>query len=168
MPQVMDRFLMFRNAGRPLSRHLVAQGSRTRHFHKITTDFITQDKTGNLVCTKVPVIIGSPGEAYVLTSPSVGETFRDASSTAATQDRCKLSYFHDTRHFGLESPSYPRLHIPTQFPRKSEFNTSPATFFLSGKMYEIVIDGTDDAEFAEHASASGQNLKPVLDQLEQM
>ncbi|OQE18556.1 hypothetical protein PENFLA_c021G07383 [Penicillium flavigenum] len=165
---MMGRFLMFRNAARPPSRHLVAQGSRTRHFHRITTDFITQDTTGNLVCKKVPVIIGSPGEAYVLTSPAVGETFRDASSTAATQDRCKLSYFHDTQHFGLESPSYPRLHIPTQFPRRSESNTSPATIFLSGKMHEIVIDGTDDAEFAEYASASGQNLKPVLDQLEHM
>jgi hypothetical protein len=36
---------------------IVAQGSRTRHFHIITTDFITQDTTGNLVCKKVPVVM---------------------------------------------------------------------------------------------------------------
>lgn len=98
---MMDRFLMFRNATRPLSRYFVTQGSRTRHFHKITTDFITQDTTGNLVLKKVPVIIGNIGEAYVLIYPTVGEAFRDASFTAATQDRCKLSFFHNTQHFGL-------------------------------------------------------------------
>lgn len=97
----MDRFLMFRNAARPLSRYFVAPGSWTRHFHEITTDFITQDTTGNLASKKVSVIIGNPGQAYVLISPSVGEDFRNASSTAATQDRCKLSFFHDTQHFGL-------------------------------------------------------------------
>lgn len=46
--------------------------------------------------------------------------------------------------FILASPSYPRLYVPAQFPRQSESNTSPATIFLSGKMYEIVIDGTED------------------------
>ena len=45
--------------------------------------------------------------------------------------------------FILQSPSYPRLYVPTQFPRQSESNTSPATMFLGGKMYEIVIDGTE-------------------------
>ncbi|OQD67616.1 hypothetical protein PENPOL_c003G01639 [Penicillium polonicum] len=40
--------------------------------------------------------------------------------------------------------------------------------FRGGKMYEIVIDGTEDAEYSEHSSASGQHLKPVLDQLEHM
>jgi hypothetical protein len=39
-------------------------GQRGRSI--ITTDFITQDTTGNLVCKKVPVFIGNPGEAYVL------------------------------------------------------------------------------------------------------
>ncbi|KAJ5373482.1 hypothetical protein N7517_005488, partial [Penicillium concentricum] len=165
---IMARFLMFRNTARPLSPYFIAHASRTRHFHEITTDFITQDTAGTLVSKKVHVVIGNPGQAYVLIYPPVGEAFRAASSTAATQDRCKLSFFHDTQHFGLESPSYPRLHIPTQFPRQSGSNTSPATIFLSGKMYEIVIDGTDDAEFAEHSSASGQYLKPVLDQLKYM
>ncbi|KAJ5426710.1 hypothetical protein N7465_001780 [Penicillium sp. CMV-2018d] len=137
---MMNRFLMFRNAARPLSRYLVTQGSRSRHFHEITTDFITQDTTGNFV----PVVIGKPGQAYVLIYPAVGENFRDASFTAATPDRCKLPFFHNTQHFGLESPGYPRLYVPTQFPRQSESNISPATIFLSRKMYEIVIDGTED------------------------
>lgn len=53
----------------------------------------------------------------------------------------------------LESPSYPRLHVPTQFPRQSESNTSPATIFLSGKIYEIVIDGTEDGTDSTPARA---------------
>ncbi|CDM29011.1 hypothetical protein DTO013E5_1201 [Penicillium roqueforti] len=158
---------MFRNAVRPLSRAL-ARDSPTRHFHHIATEFIALDATGRPVSEKVPVVIGNPGQAYVLISPSVGEAFRDASSTASTRDRCKLTFFHDTKHFGLTPSSYPRLHVPAQFPRQSDSNTSPATILLSGKMYEIVLDGTEDAEFAEHSSASGEYLKPVLDQLETM
>lgn len=68
----MNRSLMFRNAARPLSRYFVTQGSRTRHFHAITTNFITQDTTGNLVLKKVPVVIGNLGQAYVLIYPTVG------------------------------------------------------------------------------------------------
>lgn len=55
--------------------------------------------------------------------------------------------------FILASPSYPRLYVPTQFPRQSESNTSPATIFLSGKMYEIVIDGTEDGTVSTPAQA---------------
>lgn len=91
---------MFRNAVRPLSRAL-ARDSPTRHFHHIATEFIALDATGRPVSEKVPVVIGNPGQAYVLISPSVGEAFRDASSTASTRDRCKLTFFHDTKHFGL-------------------------------------------------------------------
>ncbi|KAJ5704749.1 hypothetical protein N7536_000438 [Penicillium majusculum] len=128
---MMNRSLMFRNAARPLSRYFVTQGSRTRHFHAITTNFITQDTTGNLVsrCYREP-----------RTSLCVDLPNR----RRATQDRCKLTFFHNAQHFGLASPSYPRLYVPAQFPRQSESNTSPATIFLSGKMYEIIIDGAED------------------------
>lgn len=88
----------------------------------------------------------------------------------------------------LGPSSYPRLYAPSQIPRQTESNTSPATLFLSGKMYEIVLDGTDDgiiqspillllrilihniylANFAENASATGQNLASVLHQLKNM
>lgn len=37
-----------------------------RYFHQVTTDFITHDAKGNLITRKVPVIIGDPGETYVL------------------------------------------------------------------------------------------------------
>lgn len=47
----------------------------------------------------------------------------------------------------LESPSYPRLYIPNQIPRQTESNISPATLFLSGKMHEIVLDGTPDGKY---------------------
>lgn len=42
------------------------------------------------------------------------------------------------------SSSYPRLYVPSQIPRQTNLDTSPATLFLSGKMHEIVLDGTDD------------------------
>ncbi|KAJ5963423.1 uncharacterized protein N7479_003299 [Penicillium vulpinum] len=141
---MIDKFLMCRNAARPLSRYFVTQGSQTRHFHQITTDFITQDRTGKLVSKKVPVVLGNPGQAYVLIPPPVGEAFRDASSTAATQDRCRVSFFHDTQHFGL----------------------GKALAYL-GESYGFNANAYI-AEFAERSSATGQYLKPVLDQLEHM
>lgn len=54
----------------------------------------------------------------------------------------------------LAPSSYPRLHVPAQFPRQSDSNTSPATILLSGKMYEIVLDGTEDGNNSVHASDS--------------
>lgn len=73
-------------------------------------------------------------------------------------------------------------------PRQAESNTSPATLLLSGKMHEIVLDGTVDgithlpirpaarrliydmhlANSAEKANATGQNLASVLHQLKDM
>lgn len=87
-----------------------------------------------------------------------------------------------------ESSSYPRLYVPSQIPRQTESNTSPATLFLNGKMHEIVLDGTLDgitqlpirpvvrmlildtysANFAEKANATGRNLASVLHQLKDM
>ena len=46
----------------------------------------------------------------------------------------------------LGSSSYPRLHVPSQIPRQTDLNTSPATLFLSGKMHEIVLHGTPDGK----------------------
>ncbi|QSS53877.1 hypothetical protein I7I53_01272 [Histoplasma capsulatum var. duboisii H88] len=82
--------------------------------------------------------------------------------TLSNERRCKLTFFHDSQHFGFESSSYPRLYIPSQIPRQTESSTSPATLFLSGKMHEIVLDGTFDANFAENASTTGRNLDSVL------
>jgi hypothetical protein len=44
----------------------------------------------------------------------------------------------------LGSTSYPRLYVPSQIPRQTELNTSPATLFMGGKMHHLVLDGTPD------------------------
>ncbi|KAJ5232069.1 hypothetical protein N7468_005025 [Penicillium chermesinum] len=165
---------MFRCAFRPFSpfpRTSIA--STARYFHRVTTDFIAHDVRGTLVTRKVPIIVGDPGETYVLIEPGVGNALRAASpftsaSAASAEDRCKLTFFHDSQHFGFESSSYPRLYVPSQMPRQTESNTSPATLFLSGKMHEIVLDETLDANFADKANATGQNLASVLHQLKDM
>lgn len=165
---------MFCSAFRPFtSLHITRRAYSARYFHRVTTDFITHDRKGHLVTRKVPVIIGNPGETYVLIDQGLGSALRAASpctsaSTASAEGRCKLTFFHDSQHFGFGPSSYPRLYAPSQIPRQTESNTSPATLFLSGKMYEIVLDGTDDANFAENASATGQNLASVLHQLKNM
>lgn len=141
-----------------------------RYFHRVTTDFINYNARGNLVARNVPVIVGNPGETYVLIDPGVGSALCAASpftsaSAACAKDRCKLTFFHDSQHFGfgklsvwksfiylvlrslfsmLGSSSYPRLYVPSQIPHQTELNTSPATLFLSGKMHKIVLDGTLD------------------------
>lgn len=115
-----------------------------------------------------------------------------AHSAAIAEDGCKLTFLHDSQHFGFGELSLhecsPRLHIPRHIPRQTESNESLATLFLSGKMYEIVLDGTADgtiqspilmilrilirityiANFAEKASATGQNLASKLHQLKDM
>lgn len=75
-------------------------------FHRVTTDFVNYDARGNLVVMKEPIIIGNPGEAYVLIDPGVGSALCAASpftsaSAARAEDRCKLTFFHDSRHFGF-------------------------------------------------------------------
>ncbi|KAJ5245570.1 hypothetical protein N7489_005666 [Penicillium chrysogenum] len=165
---------MFRSAFRPFSSLRCARSALTaRYFHHVTTDFTTHDARGNLVTRKVPIVIGNPGETYVLIEQEVGSALRAASpfistSVASAEDRCKLTFFHDSQHFGFGLSTYPRLYIPSQIPRQTESNTSPATLFLDGKTHEIVLDGTPDATFAEHASATGRNLATVLDQLKDM
>lgn len=52
------------------------------------------------------MIIGNPGETYVLIDTGVGTALRAASpftsaSAASAEDRCKLTFFHDSRHFGF-------------------------------------------------------------------
>ncbi|KAJ5678682.1 hypothetical protein N7462_006926 [Penicillium macrosclerotiorum] len=74
--------------------------------------------SGDLVTRKVPVIIGNPGETYVLIDPGVGSALCAASpftsaSAAISEDRCKLTYFHDSQHFGLgKIVKLPRLYVP--------------------------------------------------------
>lgn len=101
------RFHMFRCAFRPFtSFHITRFAGSTRHFHRVTTDFITHDVRGHLVTRKVPVIIGNPGETYVLIDQGVGSALRAASpctsdSAASAEGRCKLTFFHDSQHFGF-------------------------------------------------------------------
>lgn len=165
---------MFRCAFRPVPPFpRTSVGPTARYFHRVTTDFVAHDVRGNLVTRKVSVIVGDPGETYVLIEPGVSSALRAASpfasaSAARAEDRCKLTFFHDSQHFGHESSCYPRLYVPCQIPRQTESNTSPATLFLSGKMHELVLDGTLDANFAEKANATGQNLASVLHQLKDM
>jgi hypothetical protein len=114
---------MFRSAFRPLSSFPSPRSARTaRYFHRVTTDFITHDARGNLVTRKVPVIIGDPGETYVLIEQGVGSALRAASpfisaSAASAEDSCKLTFFHDSQHFGFgtlavcESLIQPRLTV---------------------------------------------------------
>ncbi|PWY81549.1 hypothetical protein BO94DRAFT_145057 [Aspergillus sclerotioniger CBS 115572] len=164
-----------------------------RYFHRVTADFSNYDLKGNLITEKVPVIVGNPGETYVLIDPEVGSALRAAASqlqvsapAASIQERYKLTFFHDSRHFGFESSSYPRLYVPRYIPGRPESSVSPATLFLDGKMHEIVLDGTADgniyssfgyglsvfnidiAHFAHNASATARNLEHVLDQLKDM
>ncbi|KAJ6023874.1 hypothetical protein N7540_004671 [Penicillium herquei] len=172
----MSQSAMFRNASRSFTSFYRTRSTRiTRYFYRITTDFVIHDTRGNPTTRKVPVIIGDPGEAYVLIDTWVGREFRAASpgesvspTSVGADDRCKLTFFHDSLYFGLGSSSYPRLYVPNQIPRQTESNTSPATLFLSGKMHEIVVDGTSDAEFAEMAHATGRDLAGPLEQLKDM
>lgn len=103
----LPRYHMFRCAFRrfsPFPRTSIA--STARCFHRVTTDFIVHDARGTLVTRKVPIIVGDPGETYVLIEPGVGRALRAASpftsaSAASAEDRCKLIFFHDSQYFGF-------------------------------------------------------------------
>jgi hypothetical protein len=56
---------------------LVARSARLLYY--IITDFITYNTRGNLVTRKVPVVIGDPGETFVLIEQEVGSALRAAS-----------------------------------------------------------------------------------------
>ncbi|KAL5040922.1 hypothetical protein BDW71DRAFT_192807 [Aspergillus fruticulosus] len=93
--------------------------------HRATMYFINYDVTGKLVTEGVLGYIGNPGESYVIVPTKVGDAFRAAShvaSSAATaaQDKCKLTFFLDSNHFGSELESYPRLHVPNQLAKQSQ------------------------------------------------
>ncbi|KAJ5634036.1 hypothetical protein N7528_001878 [Penicillium herquei] len=175
----------------------------TRHFHRVTTNFVDYDPSGNLDPKKVSIIVGDPGETYVLIDPGVGTAIRAALSRvdflrlmvleidANLHSSTIRSILDLVGDLGIKPPglsSYPRLYVPSQMPRQTESNSSPATLFLSGKMHEIVLDGTPDgkdhdqptdvsrilkhhiylAKFAENAKASVQSLEPILRQLKDM
>ncbi|PYI32992.1 hypothetical protein BP00DRAFT_445015 [Aspergillus indologenus CBS 114.80] len=164
---------MLRLASRGLFSYPKTGPCTARYFHRATLDFITYDATGKLVTEGLSGYIGNPGESYVIVPTKVGNAFRAASpvaSSAATaaQDKCKLTFFHDSKHFGFEPESYPRLYVPNELPRQTESNTSSATLFLTGVTHEIVLDGTSDAKFAEDSSASAKKLAPVLEMLKHM
>jgi hypothetical protein len=98
---------MFRTAFWPFSSLRYTRSARTaRYFHQVTTDFITYDARGNLVTRKVPIIVGNPEETYFLIEQGVGSALRAASplisaSVASAEDRCKLTFFHDSQYFGF-------------------------------------------------------------------
>lgn len=97
---------MFRSASRSFSLRSTRNVRTARYFHRVTTNFINHDARGKIVARKVPVIIGDPGETYVLIDPGVGNALRAASpftstSVASAEDRCKLTFFHDSQHFGF-------------------------------------------------------------------
>ena len=98
----LGRSHMFHYAFRPFTRFV----GLTRHFHRVTTDFIAYDERGHLIIRRVPIIIGNPGESYVLIDRGVGNALGAASpcmssSAAGAGDRCKLEFFHDSQHFGF-------------------------------------------------------------------
>ncbi|KAK2827814.1 hypothetical protein FQN49_007314 [Arthroderma sp. PD_2] len=128
--------------------------------------------------TKVPIIVGDPGQTYVLVMPDVGRAFQAASlchtepttlsTGGSSDDTCKVTFFHDSQHFGLGPSSYPQLRIPSNFPRQTDSNTSPATIHLTGKMHDMVLDGTPDAQFAEMSNTSARTLHDALEKLKHM
>ncbi|PGG95226.1 hypothetical protein AJ79_10177 [Helicocarpus griseus UAMH5409] len=80
------------------------------------------------------------------------------------EDRCNITFFHDSQHFGYGLSSYPQLHNLTNLLRQTDSDTGPATLYLTRKMREIVLDKTPDAKLSEMANATGQNLLDVLDE----
>ncbi|PLB43279.1 hypothetical protein P170DRAFT_514539 [Aspergillus steynii IBT 23096] len=161
---------MFRSVFRP-SRNYCLRLPTFRLLHRVTADFSSHDTDGNLVTRKVPIVVGDPGEHYVLIFPEVGRALcaeSHASAAATVRDKCKLMFCHNSRSFGAGLSGYPRLYVPSIIPHQTDSDASPATLFLSGKMHEITLDGTPDAAFAHHSHATCQNLASVLDQLKDM
>ncbi|KAJ5097241.1 hypothetical protein N7456_007962 [Penicillium angulare] len=156
----------------------------TRSLFQMKTTFTNYDSSGNLITKKIPITIGNIEETFVLIKPDIGYELNAASpdsttsllsssltDTAEERYTCKLTFFHDSRHFGFgyfnsRESSYPRLYIPNQLPRQTEMNTSPATLFMGGVMHEIALDGTPDHAFAAMMNESGRRLAPTFRQLE--
>ena len=98
---------MFRCASLPFpSLHGLKSARFTRYFHRVTTDFIDYDPSGKVASRKVSIIVGNPGETFVLIDPGVGTAIRAASpftspSAASAESRCKITFFHDSQHFGF-------------------------------------------------------------------
>lgn len=96
---------MFRNAFRPLTPwHGTRSARTTRSLHRITTDFITKDAKGSQVTEKVSAVICNPGKSFVMIEAGVGNALRATSPAAANStgpagDKCKLTFFHDSKHF---------------------------------------------------------------------
>lgn len=90
----------------PLSR--TRKLTAVRYLHRATGDFVNYDPKGSLSSTKVRILLGDPGETFVLIYPEIGHALHAGSlihtcSTSATraEDRCKLTFFHDSPHFGF-------------------------------------------------------------------
>ena len=82
------------------------RAATARYFHRVTADFINCDVKGKPVSTKVPIVIGNPGESYVQIDPEIGWAFHAGSlhnSPSATnvEGRCRLTFVHETQHFGF-------------------------------------------------------------------
>lgn len=88
-----------------------------RYFHRVTADFINYDHTtGKQTSTPTSIIIGNPDESYVMILPEIGRALYQAASFLRTPSsspspssarvdvegaRCKLTFFHDSQHFGF-------------------------------------------------------------------
>ena len=156
-------------------------------MHRVTADFFNYDASGSLVSRKVPVVVGDPGETYVLIETAVVRALHagfnsvttTTTTTASAGNTCKLTFFHDSQCFGFgklhsisinirtitndvpwfkESSSCPRLLIPQNMPRQTDSDTSPAILFLTGKMHEITLDGTPDGIHERNILVNCSNL----------
>lgn len=89
-----------------LDLHLLisAPGSLALDAHQVTGEFSNYNTQGKLVTEKTFMVIGDPGETFVLIYPEIGRALcasDSASSITSTDGKCKLSFFHDSRHFGF-------------------------------------------------------------------
>lgn len=164
---------MLRCVSRPFPpSRVIKTGPTARYFHRVAADFIDYATDGKPISTRESIIVGNPEETYVLIPPEVGRALQagslrhNPSAYIGAEHKCKLTFFHDSQHFGfgelsilfslsppnfvlfLESSNYPRLHIPRNFPRQEGSNTSPATLFLNAQMHEIALDGTFDGKLS--------------------
>ncbi|WEW60541.1 hypothetical protein PRK78_006028 [Emydomyces testavorans] len=87
-------------------RTITGNHPNRRCYHRAIAKFLTRNPNGELSTTEIPIKIGDPEEAYIMIPPAIGLAFQAGSLTdnfavpTGIADRHKLTFFHDTRHFG--------------------------------------------------------------------